>query len=86
MADDRGHEFPQWAEESIRNCLYSEKVKKKIGDAGFRRNGADELIHKRLRQAGAPPRAMRKPLGIAYVGDMFFPKTCFRSVFGRTGA
>ena len=26
-----------------------------FGDAGVRRKGADELIHKRLRQAGAPP-------------------------------
>ena len=58
------------------------KFEKKIfGDMGFRRNGADELVHKRLRQASAPPSAMRKPVGIAYVGDMCFPKTSFRSLF-----
>ena len=69
----------------VLGIAYIRKIFLKIffGDAGFRRNGADELIHKRLRQAGAPPRAMRKPLGIAYVGHMFFPKTSFRSIFGK---
>ena len=60
------------------------KFEKKIfGDMGFRRNGADELLHKRLRQASAPPRAMRKPVGIAYVGDVFSKTFFSEPLFGK---
>ena len=63
----------------VLGIAYVRKIFSKIffGDAGFRRNGADELLHKRLRQASAPRRAMRKPLGIAYVGTKFFLKNLF---------
>ena len=57
-----------------------------FGDADFSESEADELTHKRLRQASAPRRPVRKPLGIAHAGAMLFLKTSFRSVFGKTGA
>ena len=70
----------------VRKVLGIAYVRIFFGDLDFRRNGADELLRKRLRQASAPRRAMRKPLGIAYVGAKSLPKTSLRTIFGRNGA
>ena len=72
----------------LRKVLGIAYIRKIFKKKNFRRCGFPKERSRRANsQAPAPgwraTRAMRKPLGIAYVGNMFFPKTSFRSLFGK---